>query len=99
MVEPTQGQGEAIFRIQRDAFGGLTRTFTLNNPERIVVDLYRVKTAAQPPPETPPAQPSSRAPSAAPATPQVTGLRTIAIDPGHGGGGAGAPGTQGVPGE
>ena len=96
MVEPTQGQGEAIFRIQRDAFGGLTRTFTLNNPERIVVDLYRVKTAAQPPPETPPAQPSSRAPSAAPATPQVTGLRTIAIDPGHGGRDTGAIGPKGL---
>src|SRR3989304_3236026 len=96
MVEPTQGQGEAIFRIQRDAFGGLTRTFTLNNPERIVVDLYRVKTAAQPPPETPPAPPSSRAPSAAPATPQVTGLRTIAIDPGHGGRDTGAIGPKGL---
>ena len=96
MVEPTQGQGEAIFRIQRDAFGGLTRTFTLNNPERIVVDLYRAKTAAQPPPETPPAQPSSRAPSAAPATPQVTGLRTIAIDPGHGGRDTGAIGPKGL---
>lgn len=96
MVEPTQGQGEAIFRIQRDAFGGLTRTFTLNNPERIVVDLYRAKTAAQPPPETPPAQPSPRAPSAAPATPQVTGLRTIAIDPGHGGRDTGAIGPKGL---
>src|SRR3989304_6095192 len=96
LVEPAQGQGEAIFRIQRDAFGGLTRTFTLNNPERIVVDLYRAKTAAQPPPETPPAQPSSRAPSAAPATPQVTGLRTIAIDPGHGGRDTGAIGPKGL---
>ncbi len=96
MVEPTQGQGEAIFRIQRDAFGGLTRTFTLNNPERIVVDLYRAKTAAQPPPETPPAQSSPRAPSAAPATPQVTGLRTIAIDPGHGGRDTGAIGPKGL---
>ncbi len=96
MVEPTQGQGEAIFRIQRDAFGGLTRTFTLNNPERIVVDLYRAKTAAQPPPETPPAQPSPHAPSAAPVTPQVTGLRTIAIDPGHGGRDTGAIGPKGL---
>ncbi len=97
MVEPTQGQGEAIFRIQRDAFGGLTRTFALNNPERIVVDLYRAKAAAaQPPPETPPARPSPRAPSAAPAAPPVTGLRTITIDPGHGGRDTGAIGPNGL---
>jgi N-acetylmuramoyl-L-alanine amidase len=95
MVEPTQGQGEAVFRIQRDAFGGLTRTFALNNPERIVVDLYRAKAAAAQPPsaETPP---PARAPSPPPAARQVAGLRTIAIDPGHGGRDTGAIGPNGL---
>jgi N-acetylmuramoyl-L-alanine amidase len=101
MVEPSQGQGEAIFRIHRDASAGPTRTFALNNPDRIVVDLYRGKAAAaQPPPETPPARPSPPAPSPAPppasAAPPVTGLRTIAIDPGHGGRDTGAIGPNGL---
>ncbi|MCI0484007.1 MAG: N-acetylmuramoyl-L-alanine amidase [candidate division NC10 bacterium] len=102
MVEPAQGEGEAIFRIHRDAFAGLARTFALNNPDRIVVDLYRAKAAvAQPPPETPPARPSPPAPSPpapspTPSAPPVTGLRTIVIDPGHGGRDTGAIGPNGL---
>ena len=80
VVEPTQGQGEAIIRIHRDAFGGLPRAFSLSNPDRIVVDLYRAKggTVARviPPP------PSS--------------ITTIAIDPGHGGRDPGAVGRHGL---
>jgi len=93
MVEPTQGQGEAIFRISRDSFGGLTRTFALTNPDRIVVDLYGPESGINRPPAT--AQPAStqaQAPSLSP----PAGLETIVIDPGHGGRDTGAVGPKGL---
>ncbi|MFQ5848842.1 MAG: N-acetylmuramoyl-L-alanine amidase [Candidatus Methylomirabilales bacterium] len=97
MVEPTQRQGEAIFRIYRDAFGGLTRTFALKNPDRIVVDLYRAKAGlAQISPAAPPARPSSPSRTRAPSVPPAASLRTIAIDPGHGGRDTGAVGRHGL---
>jgi N-acetylmuramoyl-L-alanine amidase len=97
MVEPAQGQGEAVFRIYRDAFGGLTRTFALTNPDRIVVDLYRAKAgigAASP--EAPPAGQPSHPPTEAPSVSPSGALRTIAIDPGHGGRDTGALGPNGL---
>jgi len=97
MVEPTQGQGEAVFRIYRDAFGGMTRTFTLTNPDRIVVDLYRVKAGfGSPRAETVPSRSSARAPAAPPPAAPSEALRTIAIDPGHGGRDTGAVGPNGL---
>lgn len=93
VIEPTQGQGEAVLRIYRDAFGGLTRAFALTNPDRIVVDLYGAR-AAQSPTEAQPAQLSARSPSEGP--PPPVGLQTIAIDPGHGGRDTGAVGPKGL---
>ncbi|MEE8152070.1 MAG: N-acetylmuramoyl-L-alanine amidase [candidate division NC10 bacterium] len=97
IIEPTQGQGEAIFRIYRDAFGGLTRAFALTNPDRIVVDLFGAKAGiTQSPTGARPAGLPPRAQSdALPVGPPV-GLRTIAIDPGHGGRDTGALGAHGL---
>lgn len=97
MVEPTQGKGEAIFRIYRDDFGGLTRAFALNNPDRIVVDLYGAKTRIGGSPlGAPPARLSPRSGSPAPSIPSSPALRTIVIDPGHGGRDTGAVGPNGL---
>ncbi len=93
MVEPTQGQGEAIFRIYRDVFGGLTRAFALTNPDRIVVDLYGPKAGFTRPPAA--TQPASSLAETGSAPPPV-GLQTIAIDPGHGGRDTGAVGPNGL---
>ncbi len=93
IIEPTQGQGEAVLRIYRDTFGGLTRAFALANPDRIVVDLYGAR-AAQPEARTQPARLLARSSSEEPPTP--VGLRTIAIDPGHGGRDTGAVGPNGL---
>jgi N-acetylmuramoyl-L-alanine amidase len=95
-VEPAQGEGEAVFQIYRGTFSGLTRTFALSNPDRIVVDLYRAKAGtAAPPPEALTARPSPRV-SGGPSSPPLAALRTIAIDPGHGGRDTGAVGSNGL---
>ncbi len=96
-VEPTQGKGQAIFHIYRDAFGGLTRAFALSNPDRIVVDLYGTKTGSvRPTPGASPTQQSPPSESEAPSVPASETLRTIVIDPGHGGRDTGAIGPNGL---
>lgn len=95
LIEPAQGQGEAIFRIYRENFGGLTRTFSLTNPDRIVVDLYGAR-AAQSAPTAQAARLSAAAGPEAPSGGPPVGLRTIAIDPGHGGRDTGAVGSNGL---
>ncbi|MFQ5883108.1 MAG: N-acetylmuramoyl-L-alanine amidase [Candidatus Methylomirabilales bacterium] len=96
-VEPIQGQGEAIFRIYRDAFGGLTRVFALKNPDRIVVDLYRTKAGiAEAPPGPPATELTPPEGSLAPSVPPPATIKTIALDPGHGGRDTGAVGPKGL---
>lgn len=96
-VEPTQGKGEAIIRIYRDAFGGLTRAFALSNPDRIVLDLYGAKTeGVQAAPGDSPSPPSARSVPENPEVPPSEPLRTIVIDPGHGGRDTGAIGPNGL---
>jgi N-acetylmuramoyl-L-alanine amidase len=97
IVEPTQGRGEAVLRIYRDAFGGLTRAFALTNPDRIVVDLYGPKAGfTRSPASAQSAQLSAGTQAQAPSVPEPVGLRTIAIDPGHGGRDTGAVGPNGL---
>jgi N-acetylmuramoyl-L-alanine amidase len=96
-VEPAQEQGEAVLRIHRDAFGGLTRAFALSNPNRIVVDLYRAKAGtAGVSPRPQPVDPTERRGSASRAVPVHLAIRTIAIDAGHGGRDTGALGRKGL---
>lgn len=96
-VEPAQGKGEAILRIHRDAFGGLTRAFALSNPDRIVVDLYRATAGtAGVSPRPQPVDPTERRGSAPRAVPVPLAIRTIAIDAGHGGRDTGALGRNGL---
>ncbi|MEA3508954.1 MAG: N-acetylmuramoyl-L-alanine amidase [candidate division NC10 bacterium] len=95
-IEPTQAKREAIFHIQRDAFGGVTRAFALKNPDRIVVDLYRAKVGTPLPSGTPSAGPKSRLGSPTPSGTPPAPLKTIAIDPGHGGRDTGAVGRNGL---
>ncbi len=95
-VEPAQVEGEAVLRIHRDTFGGLTRAFALSNPYRIVVDLYRAKAGAArvfPGPES--GGPTEQEPLARSGSP-VPSIRTIAIDAGHGGRDTGAVGRKGL---
>lgn len=98
VVEPTQGQGEAIIRIHRDAFGGLPRAFSLSNPDRIVVDLYRAKGGtARVAPRPQPVVPTERRGTVARVIPPPpSSITTIAIDPGHGGRDPGAVGRHGL---
>ena len=97
VVEPTQGQGEAIIRIHRDAFGGLTRAFSLSNPDRIVLDLYRAQGGtARVSPRPQPVVPTERRGSVARAISTPPSIGTIAIDPGHGGRDPGAVGRHGL---
>ncbi len=96
-VEPTQGRKEAVFRIYRDAFGGLTRAFALRNPDRIVVDLHRAKAGtARSSPGVPPTGLKRRQGLPAPSVSPPAPLATIAIDPGHGGRDTGAVGRKGL---
>ncbi|MCI0370702.1 MAG: N-acetylmuramoyl-L-alanine amidase [candidate division NC10 bacterium] len=106
-VEASQAEGAARFVIQTEQSRGYTRAFALNNPDRIVLDLYRGKAvpsgpAAGPPPTSVgPSAPATRgsAPGAAPtspAGPPPGGTRTIVIDPGHGGRDSGAVGPRGL---
>jgi N-acetylmuramoyl-L-alanine amidase len=99
-VEPVQGKEEAVFRIYRDSSGGFTRSFGLKNPDRIVVDLYRAKgggpsgPAGQAgPPRAEASSPGAPVPSL---NPPPLAIRTIVIDPGHGGRDAGAVGPTGL---
>jgi N-acetylmuramoyl-L-alanine amidase len=66
---------------------------TLDNSSRLVIDFVgAVETTAAPPAAPPPPAPASDLP---PLSPPVPALRTIAIDPGHGGEDAGARGPGG----
>lgn len=76
-IEPKQEQDGVRLFIECEQECGQTKVFTLQEPDRIVVDLLRPTT------NSPPA-----------GFQQV--LKTIAIDPGHGGRDAGAIGPQGL---
>lgn len=94
VVEPVQGEQEAIIRIRRDRFAGFTRVFALKNPDRIVLDLYKEKGVGRSrQAQERPLQPAPRVPSP---PPPVAAIRTIVIDPGHGGRDAGAVGPRGL---
>ncbi len=107
-VEASQTTGAARFVIQTQQIRGFTRAFALKNPDRIVLDLYRGKAvpsgpAAEPPPTAvTPFPPAPRAGSPTDATPAPPGsppaatVRTIVIDPGHGGRDSGAIGPRGL---
>lgn len=99
-VEPVQGQGEALFRISRESGGGFTRSFSLKHPDRIVVDLYRAKGDGAAGPAEQGGSPSAEAspPGAplSPPNPPPVGIKTVVIDPGHGGRDAGAVGPTGL---
>jgi N-acetylmuramoyl-L-alanine amidase len=108
-VEAAQAEGLARFVIRTDPVRGFTRAFALKNPDRIVLDLYRGTAVPSGPAAPPPAAalaptpPAARTPSAGPAPgptppagPSPGGIRTIVIDPGHGGRDSGAVGSRGL---
>jgi N-acetylmuramoyl-L-alanine amidase len=103
-VEASQAGGAARFVIQTEAARGFTRAFALKTPDRIVLDLYRGKAVPSgPAAELAPTPPAARIPSAGPAPsptpaagPSPGGIRTIVIDPGHGGRDSGAVGSRGL---
>lgn len=108
-VEASQAGGAARFVIQTEAARGFTRAFALKTPDRIVLDLYRGKAvpsgpAVGPPPTAVvPSAPAARGPATPPgaaptppASPAPAGIRTIVIDPGHGGRDSGAVGPRGL---
>ena len=98
-VESVQREGEAVFLIYRDSLGGFSRSFGLKNPDRIVVDLYRSKEGSPSGPSgqagPPPAEVSPPAPLSS-LDPSPVAIKTIVIDPGHGGRDAGAVGSKGL---
>ncbi|MBI4390391.1 MAG: N-acetylmuramoyl-L-alanine amidase [candidate division NC10 bacterium] len=108
-VEAAQAEGLARFVIRTDPVRGFTRAFALKSPDRIVLDLYRGTAVPSGPAAAPPAAalaptpPAARTPSAGPAPsptppagPSPGGIRTIVIDPGHGGRDSGAVGSRGL---
>jgi len=106
-VEASQAEGRARFVIQTEPSRGYTRAFALNNPDRIVLDLYRGKAvpsgpvAGPPPTAVAPSAPAARSPvpgtgTTPPGSPPAGGTRIIVIDPGHGGRDSGAVGPRGL---
>jgi N-acetylmuramoyl-L-alanine amidase len=68
------------------AAGAAADSYTLEKPFRLVFDVHRAA--------PPPAGPGRPIPTGPP--PEIEGIRTIVIDPGHGGGNVGATGPSGV---
>ncbi|HEX2224133.1 MAG TPA: N-acetylmuramoyl-L-alanine amidase, partial [Thermoanaerobaculia bacterium] len=66
------------------AQGAAAQSYILENPFRLVFDVHQPSTVPAPGPTTAPVQP------------QAAGVRTIVIDPGHGGTESGAVGASGV---
>ncbi|MBI5167673.1 MAG: N-acetylmuramoyl-L-alanine amidase [candidate division NC10 bacterium] len=100
-IEPKQEPDRAVLYVAIEGKRGPIKTFLLKDPDRIVIDIHRSPDVSAKAAETSPKGTSSRPPPALQPgkdAPSFTskGLRTIVIDPGHGGKDSGAVGSSGL---
>jgi len=81
------GDGEAVLRVTLDGGAGQLKHFVLQDPFRVVLDIYRPKE---------PGAPTARASAPAVPAPQPVAPQLVVLDAGHGGHDPGATGPSGL---
>lgn len=88
LVEPVQDRQGARFVIRTSGARGTPKVFTLTDPDRIVLDVFRAQVAGR--------TPAARPPGPRPQPTTAPAPLTVVLDPGHGGRDTGAVGPRGL---